>query len=112
MYHGMLTLLTRSLELLRQQLNSMPEPVLREAQIILGAEKDLRQCLRFLRDTRIKSVRIRTHGHYHLGQVLFTGKDFVIIDFEGEPQRHFSERRKKRSPLQDVAAMLLSFRWA
>ncbi len=57
-------------------------------------------------------MKIRIHGDYHLGQALYTGKDFVILDFEGEPARALSERKLKRSALRDVAGMMRSFQYA
>jgi maltose alpha-D-glucosyltransferase/alpha-amylase len=75
-------------------------------------ESEVRAGIGRLRKMRISAVRIRHHGDFHLGQMLFTGKDFFIIDFEGEPARPIGERRIKRSPLRDVAGMLRSFHYA
>ena len=82
-----------------------------QAERVLDHEQSIFARFGELLHDRIDARRIRCHGDYHLGQVLFTGKDFVIIDFEGEPERPVSERRIKASPLRDVAGMLRSFHY-
>jgi maltose alpha-D-glucosyltransferase / alpha-amylase len=72
----------------------------------------LRRIKSSLEKEKIRSVKTRVHGDYHLGQVLFTGKDFIIIDFEGEPARTLSARKLKYCPFKDVAGMMRSFHYA
>jgi maltose alpha-D-glucosyltransferase/alpha-amylase len=112
LYHGFIGQANRSLRLLRKQLPSLQDSAAGFARSVLQHESQIRERFQPLRSQRISGTRIRHHGDYHLGQVLYTGKDFIIIDFEGEPARALSERRLKRSPLRDVAGMLRSFQYA
>jgi maltose alpha-D-glucosyltransferase / alpha-amylase len=79
---------------------------------VVSQEPEIDRRFRSLLEHRFAGQRIRIHGDLHLDQVLWTGKDFTIIDLEGEPLRSLTERRLKRSPLRDVAGMLRSFDYA
>jgi len=112
LYQSMRTLVDHSLTLLGKRLKTIPEEIHADAARVLKLEDAIQDRFRKALETKFTAMRIRCHGDYHLGQVLFTGKDFIIIDFEGEPARPITERRLKRSPLRDVAGMLRSFNYA
>jgi len=112
LYHGMRGSAIQVLQLLRQRLRQLPDEVKVDAQKVLGLEDAIIGHFQDISKRKLTGMRIRCHGDYHLGQVLYTGNDFVIIDFEGEPARHLGERRIKHSPLRDVAGMIRSFHYA
>ncbi|MBE9167757.1 maltose alpha-D-glucosyltransferase [Pleurocapsales cyanobacterium LEGE 06147] len=97
---------------LKKDMGQLPESAQKLAQKILNRQEQILERFGLLLEQKIVAKRIRCHGNYHLGQVLYTGKDFIIIDFKGEKNRPLSERRMKRSPLRDVAGMLQSFSYA
>lgn len=102
---GRMALLKRSLPHLDEEARSMAEFFIARRGVILKFFERIQR-------VPLKSLRTRIHGDFHLGQVLYTGGDFVIIDFEGEPESSIAERKIKHSPLKDVAGMIRSFHYA
>jgi maltose alpha-D-glucosyltransferase/alpha-amylase len=111
-FQSMRALLRRTTALLQKKIDNLPPSFRDEAKEVLGAEKEILAREKRLLDRRANAAKIRIHGDYHLGNILYTGKDFVILDFEGEPARALSERKLKRSALRDVAGMMRSFQYA
>jgi maltose alpha-D-glucosyltransferase/alpha-amylase len=112
LFQSLRNLTRQNFQLLSRQMKNLPPEVQPLAQQVLPLEPEILGRMRAIYERRIDVTRIRYHGDYHLGQVLYTGKDFFIIDFEGEPSISISERRLKRSPLRDVAGMISSFHYA
>jgi maltose alpha-D-glucosyltransferase/alpha-amylase len=97
---------------LRKSLKSAPTRIADDVLKVLDAQPEAINRFRKILSAKISAQRTRVHGDFHLGQILYTGKDYYIIDFEGEPSRPITERRIKRSPLRDVAGMIRSFHYA
>jgi maltose alpha-D-glucosyltransferase / alpha-amylase len=112
-YQSLRSLLKRVVTLVNQKKRRAKSEEERETlQRMLDLEGPILSQFATITKGKIEAQKIRIHGDYHLGQVLFTGKDFVIIDLEGEPARSLGERRLKFGAFRDVAGMIRSFHYA
>jgi maltose alpha-D-glucosyltransferase/alpha-amylase len=101
-----------SCALLTNHLPNLPAALAEQARRVLAFQGTAVSRFEQLAAHPIEVTKIRCHGDYHLGQVLVTADDYVIIDFEGEPARPLAERREKQLALRDVAGMIRSFHYA
>jgi maltose alpha-D-glucosyltransferase/alpha-amylase len=111
LYQSVRSQIRQTFVILRKRMESLPESIRPEAQRLEGQEEALLQRGQTIHQHKIAAGRIRCHGDANLREVLYTGKDFVFIDFEGIPTRPLSDRRRKYTPLRDVACMMRSFHY-
>ncbi len=102
----------KAFDLMRKRLPDLKESLRTQAQRVLDLEDTLLRRLRTPLGRKVNAAKIRCHGNYHLGQLLNTGRDFVIVGFDGDATHPISDRRRKRLALGDVASMVRSFHYA
>jgi len=105
-------LVSARLIMIEQNRHRLDEDDLKMVEFFKEKQKLVLKFFRQIKKKKLYSQRIRIHGDYHLGQLLHTGQDYVVIDFEGEPESSISDRKIKHSPMKDVAGMIRSFHYA
>jgi maltose alpha-D-glucosyltransferase/alpha-amylase len=105
LYQSMRGRIRQTLAVLRQRMYHWPESLHELASRLVQNEDKLMRLAHRILDRRIEAKRIRCHGNLHLGHLLYTGKDFLIIALNGEPDRSLMHRRRKRSPVRDLAGL-------
>jgi len=111
-YQSVRNLVGKTLRLLRDSLVRIPNGIAEDARRLVGGQEQVLKVFEPYLGQRLTGLQMRTHGDYHLEQLLYTGKDFVIIDFDGPPTETLAERRRKHNSLRDVAGMIRSFHYA
>jgi maltose alpha-D-glucosyltransferase / alpha-amylase len=111
-YQSVRNLVGKTIRLLRDNLARLPAAALDTGRLLVSGQEQVFKIFEPYLGQRLTGMRMRTHGDYHLEQVLYTGKDFVIIDFDGPPTEALADRRRKHNCLRDVAGMIRSFHYA
>ena len=110
-FSSMQALVRESTQALEKNFNSLSEETKQEAKFIKDKRDKLLNTARKIYQKKLDIWKTRTHGSYSLRELLMSGKDIVIQDFGGKPAKSFSARRLKRSPLRDMAEMIISFHY-
>jgi len=109
LFSSLQSLVRETYQTLSRNKNKLPADMQTNMERITAYRPKLLAIFKRIYTKKLDALKIRVHGNYHLGQVLLTGKDIAISDYSGDPALSYSERRLKRSPLVDVATMVLSF---
>ncbi|MFI5134746.1 MAG: putative maltokinase [Chitinophagales bacterium] len=106
------SLLKRRIRMAKDCYSQLDEAGKNLAKFFLHHQTEIKNFFLQIKTKSLQSLRTRIHGDYHLGQVMYDGSDYMILDFEGEPESSIKDRKIKHSPLKDVAGMLRSFHYA
>ncbi|HEY7375667.1 MAG TPA: alpha-amylase, partial [Polyangia bacterium] len=111
-YQSVRNLVGKTIRLARDCVGRLPATMRDDARRLVGGQEQVLKSFEPYLGQRLTGLRIRTHGDFHLEQVLYTGKDFVVIDLDGPPYEPLAERRRKHNCLRDVGGMIRSFHYA